>query len=373
MPAIPYFPEEFPPHTPSRFHAAGVEEFTWAHLVHAAITVGRASWADVFQHGNYSVLEILWRVAMLRANLRDDGNRLAASAAYAHLDRSEKGAVSFFLGLCAAKVFAARLLDVFWLLHLDVYRSILDPTFSTAERPDFVGMDATGHWIVVEAKGRTRRAPKKLLEKAKQQTDSLSTVAGQAPVLCIGMAAYFASGRLCACIRDPVKPVPLDKIDPESLAQAYYAQLFDFLRQMAPAETTTDALVRLASQGVALPGLDVSVRVSEPVARWYLLREGSWDTILARRRRLGASRLAQFAELMRLEEPGRRTLLAEQEEKAKELQRVGLDQQLPTATTKSDPEDTESRTFTGGDEVTVDLGQLWTKRVMQLDHKERLG
>src|SRR5438874_1140288 len=38
-------------------------------LVRAAITVGRPNWPAVVQHGSYSVMEILYRAFMIRANL----------------------------------------------------------------------------------------------------------------------------------------------------------------------------------------------------------------------------------------------------------------------------------------------------------------
>jgi len=41
----------------------------WDEIARAAVTVGRRNWPDVIQHGTYSILEMLWRVAMVRANL----------------------------------------------------------------------------------------------------------------------------------------------------------------------------------------------------------------------------------------------------------------------------------------------------------------
>ena len=91
---------------------------TWPEVVHAAITVGRANWRDVFRHGLYSKYEMLYRASMIYANLRAYRGRIAATSAFLALDPSEKSAVTYFLGLTFAKLIATRLLAIEWLLHL---------------------------------------------------------------------------------------------------------------------------------------------------------------------------------------------------------------------------------------------------------------
>ena len=93
-------------------------QFTWDELIRAAVTVGRRNWTDVLQHGTYSVLEMLWRVAIVRANLVEEPDgRLSQSTAFIGLDPSEKGAVTYFLGLVFTKLIADKLFGVPWLLH----------------------------------------------------------------------------------------------------------------------------------------------------------------------------------------------------------------------------------------------------------------
>jgi hypothetical protein len=48
--------------------------FSWDELCKSAVTVGRRNWEDVLKHGTYSGLELLWRLAMVRANLVEDPN-----------------------------------------------------------------------------------------------------------------------------------------------------------------------------------------------------------------------------------------------------------------------------------------------------------
>ena len=280
---IPCIFEHFPLCMGQQFQGNRIEKFSWAQIAHAAVTVGRQNWNDVLQHGNYSILELLWRVAMLHANLRQSKGRLTQSPAFKNLDRSEKGAVSFFLGLCMAKIFAERLLSVPWLLHLDVYRVKLKPTFVTTGRPDFIGMDANGHWVVIEAKGRTGYIKSELLNKAKNQTQALSTIDGQIPALRIVMATHFANDLLQIRIHNSLghadDAVPI--IDgPDSVARAYYSQIFDFIKLVAPEEKNSVALIDFCVNGVELEGLDVKLSLSEPLARWYLLKDCQWQSVI---------------------------------------------------------------------------------------------
>ena len=100
MPKLTYIPSKFKNYMGPNFTSPKDLTFSWAELCHAAITVGRKNWRDVIKHGTYSVLEILWRIAMVRANLVENSDgRLRKSTSYISLDPSEKGAVSFFFGM----------------------------------------------------------------------------------------------------------------------------------------------------------------------------------------------------------------------------------------------------------------------------------
>lgn len=72
----------------------------WPRLVWSAITVGRAHCRDVLRHGQYSLFEIIYRMAMVYANLKVTRRaRILKTRAYRGLDPSEKGAISFFVGM----------------------------------------------------------------------------------------------------------------------------------------------------------------------------------------------------------------------------------------------------------------------------------
>jgi hypothetical protein len=351
MPRIPYAPEAFPPQAGPLFSKGRTEDFSWAELVHAAITVGRRNWSDVLQHGSYSVLEILWRIAMLRANLRGapgPRRRLIASSAYRGLDQSEKGAVSFFIGLCMAKAFATRLLNVPWLLHLSTYRAFLNPLFVTTDRPDFVGFDGTGRTVVIEAKGRTGNAPNDLMAKAKQQTQAISTISGVAPTMRIAMASCFSTEGLRVRMADPTEPRPdaVEIAEPLSeLARAYYRPLIDVARTLTPAE------VARPQPNVVLPGMDVTFELSDEIVDWYVTGDVTWTAIMERR-------VAESLTLRRFEEA------------------VRVKEVTPEATKRGTfpkriSDDRRGDVYTGPDGVTVRLGPSWSEDFMAREPEER--
>lgn len=200
---IPYYSKRFPKRLHQTLHGHQTLQTTWAELAWAAMTVGRQSWADVLQHGEHSLYESMYRALLLYANLKDVGGRLMKTAAFNGLDPSEKGAVSYFLGLTAGKLFAARLLGVPYVMHLGIYQDRFQPVhFRSSERPDLFGFDQSNNLLVMEAKGRSHGLPKKLMEKAKRQTRSLRKMGGIAPAIRVASGAHFAAGQLRVSLED---------------------------------------------------------------------------------------------------------------------------------------------------------------------------
>ena len=182
---------------------------TWPELVHAAITVGRRGWRDVLKHGRHSFLEITYRATMLRANLQRSEAYIVKTDAYHSLDRSEKAAVSYFIGLTVAGLVARRLFDVCWPMHLDVYQQSLHPHLQRSGRPDLVGSDHLGRWCVIEAKGRSNGIDGGLVARAKDQTLKLRQVCGQEPRFRIASVAFFSrGGYLSLRLADPIAHHP---------------------------------------------------------------------------------------------------------------------------------------------------------------------
>jgi len=209
-------------------------ELSWPFLVWSAVSVGRAELFHIVRYGEFSLFEIAYRAAIVFANLRQtDAGRIERSEAYDGLDPSEKGAISYFLGMTMAKAFAERMLGVPWLLHLDVYRQELQPILGGRSRPDLVGQSVIGDWIAIESKGRTNGFDGQALNSAKGQAQMLASVAGQAPALLIGMVTHFGDGQLQFTASDPPRREHRDRVNlPFSrsrLIEAYYRPFRTFL------------------------------------------------------------------------------------------------------------------------------------------------
>src|SRR5580700_5513283 len=229
MPTVEYIAEDFAGAF-APVNGANNLDVSWPFLVWSAISVGRAGLLHLVQYGEYSLLEMVYRAAILFANLRDDGyGQIRRSEAYLGLDPSEKSAISYFLGLTMAKAFAETVLAVPWLIHLDVYRDELLAILEGQSHPDLVGQTAGGDWIVVEAKGRSNSFDQTALEGAKEQAQAVVTIGGTEPVLRIGMVTHFSgtdNGQLRFRASDPPpderrvhRDLPLSR---ERLIEGYY-------------------------------------------------------------------------------------------------------------------------------------------------------
>lgn len=235
---IRYTSQNFSPHLGNLFQGVNQLDFTVQELMWSAITVGRANFIDVLQHGVYSEYEILYRASILFANLALDGNNLIKSSAYDHLDPSEKSAVSYFLGLTFSKLLSNRLLNIPWLLHIDVYRDQFERNGqaygfgSSRVRPDLIGMDNRRRWVVMEAKGRTNRMENGVLTRAKNQTRNLRRIGIDYPNLRVALVSHFNNGRLVVDWADPEEynDVYFDlETDNEEFLMNYYKLIFNIL------------------------------------------------------------------------------------------------------------------------------------------------
>jgi hypothetical protein len=181
--------------------------FTTSELLWAAITVGRKGW-DFLQHGQYSIYEIIYRIGLVKANLILDDRVPKKSEAYKSLDPSEKSAISYFLGLTMCKLMASKCLETHSLLHVDVYKEKFEEqhipiSIIANRRPDLIGQNENGDWLVFEAKGRTNRYNQELLNSAKEQSRQITSVGDIPPIMAIASVAYFSGDYLRLIIVDP--------------------------------------------------------------------------------------------------------------------------------------------------------------------------
>lgn len=264
------------PYTSARFPSScgvgsGTLSFSWDELLWAAITIGRPNTAYVFQHGEASIHEALFRLSLVRMALEQVpfSNRLHRTDAFRALDPTEKGAVSYFLGMAVCKLFASRLLSTPWLLHLDVFRDQLNPaTLGGRSRPDLVGQDASGSWHAFETKGRSSMPSSEDKRKAKAQAQRLVSVDGSACALHIGSFAFFRGDELEFYWRDP-EPEEPEKLEPIEIRVADE----DWAYYYAPAlALTAEAESKLSS--TQAEEIDLKVKIHPKVRA--LLLEGQW-------------------------------------------------------------------------------------------------
>ncbi len=207
---VTYNSHSFPNGFGRKFQGSNDLNFSVEELMWAAITVGRANFIDVISNGIYSQYEILYRASILVANLTQHRGNLIKSSAYDHLDPSEKSAVSYFFGLTFSKLISEKLLNIPWLLHIDVYREQFlrgGQAFgfgSSKSRPDLIGLDIRRNWIVIESKGRTNVMPNHLLNSAKLQTQNLRSIGGVSPNLRVAIVSHFKKGILTIDWADPI-------------------------------------------------------------------------------------------------------------------------------------------------------------------------
>lgn len=283
MLSIEYDHDDFPPGTlPTYGHRLSV---TWDDLVWAAITVGRPDFYHVFQHGDSSVYEAVFRWSMLRMALEQhgpSGRRLYRTAAFKHMDPTEKGAVNYFLGLVVCKLFAAKLLDAPWTLHLDIWRDALNAVLlSGRSRPDMIAQSQqTSGWYAFECKGRASSPNETEQEKAKEQAQRIVSVNGAACALHIGSIMYYRGDTLQFYWRDP-EPSRREQIDvplSDDDWGEYYRFFMEAYRFYSSENGMSDGAVRIKE-------LDLALSIHPAIAQ--LLSSSNWREARLKARELG--------------------------------------------------------------------------------------
>jgi hypothetical protein len=251
---------------------------TWDDILWAAVTVGRPDIFHIFRYGQASIYEAIFRWSMVRMALQQRGPRgekIVRTDAFKQLDPTEKGAVNYFLGLLICKLFAAKLLDCPWTLHLDVFRAVLSPRLlSGRSRPDMVAQSASlREWHAFECKGRASVPGTTEKQKAKTQAQRLVKVKGTTCTLHVGAITFFRNDTLEFCWRDPDPEVrgPIEIPDPEPAWQTYYSPFVDTYRSFAARMVSAPD----AQDLVPIGEMDLSVGMHPTVAP--LLLHGDWQ------------------------------------------------------------------------------------------------
>ena len=193
---VPFEASDFPTGSPlNGWHALHLR---WDDLLWASITVGKAQ-PDLMRFGRYSFAEMLHRVACFHAYYDiDKSNRLTLSPAYKNLDSTEKGVVSYYTGMAMAKLYADKVLNIPWMMHISRYEVDWAVSYgANTNRPDLFGCNDLGEWAVAEAKGRSR-VTNRLVSKMQKQKSAVASIRGVTPSYRYGAATRFEGGRLCS-------------------------------------------------------------------------------------------------------------------------------------------------------------------------------
>ena len=267
---LPYTNEAFPPGV----LANGSSELTvtWDEILWAALTIGRPSVHHVFAHAAASFHEAMFRLSLVRMALEQYGpnaTRLRRTTAYKSLDPTEKGAISYFLGMTFCKVFSSRLLSTPWLLHLDIFKSIIPTSVLGRSRPDLFGQQiGSGDWLSFETKGRASNPSAADRSKAKTQAARLVSVNGSPCTLHVGSFAFFANDALHFHWIDP----PSDMRRPIKVPEIGDAWRFYY----GPSKALWEAFGReagvLDQAGLQfeLPTLDLTIKIHPVLAPFFV-------------------------------------------------------------------------------------------------------
>ncbi|ACG77395.1 conserved hypothetical protein [Phenylobacterium zucineum HLK1] len=273
---VPYEAADFP--SGSVRNTKSHLDVSWDEILWAALTVGRPNIHAVFDYGAASLHEALFRISAVRLAVEQRVHwdpRLRRTDAFRRLDPTEKGAVSYFLGMTFCKVFASRMLNTPWLLHLDVFKDQVGAMLHERSRPDLIGQNAsTGDWYSFESKGRSSPPTTGDKDNAKGQASRIASVDGQAPALHIASFTFLRSEELEFYWRDP-EPLgePIVISDTEGAWRWHYEPVTMLWRAAASdAADAPDAEARVKS----LEDVDLGVAIHPKIAR--ALENDDWST-----------------------------------------------------------------------------------------------
>jgi len=276
-------------------------DVTLEELSRCAAHMGDGSMLPITGSSARSLVELLWRIGMVRSAVQLSDGHWKQTAEYQRLDGSEKSAVSYFLGMVQATIVAQELLGTPYLVHVDAaLKAIHKP--SHRKRPDLVGYClrpttqalATQGRLLVEAKGRSGAYDPKAVGSARKQlgkttpstpsNPAMALLGSPANRLLVASEAYFdvsgkskraiGQGFWCSYLEDPPSP----ETGNQDLSDDDFCSLIDFVhylpvisavRQLK--ELRLDVTEHNGWVRAALPGAGVVVDISSNL--WDVFEE----------------------------------------------------------------------------------------------------
>jgi hypothetical protein len=238
-------------------------------LLTCAATVGMSTlaWHPATSR---SLLEMLWRIGMVAANVRPtaSGGRWTRSSSYDRLDPSEKSAVSYFLGMTQAAFMSRYVLGYPHLVHVDLLLKQQGSSLS-GNRPDFVAVNPTTHpttaySAVLEAKGRTNGFSQPALDGAKKQALKTPGVRGLVVGERVASESFFAeNGSWSSVLEDPDGTGNELEFGLETYLLVYYRNIIEAGRQSDTWEQTGD------HYQFSVPELHIVLSLPSPLVEAY--------------------------------------------------------------------------------------------------------
>lgn len=224
--------------------------------LHAAVTIGLQQFHAAAPASAHAVALALYKALAMKCAVDFTQANLMRPSEYEAMDPSEKGNISFWVGMTFSGIIASDILQVSRLLHAAAfYRAGLVRVNPGSRRlADFVGQDANDDWHVIESKARQQNPSARLRDNWKEQATTISFVDGCSPVT----HSYVLAKIDQTYTAEIVDPEPDDetqhtKIEFEegAVLQVYYGSLLSWLKEQGkPVEWGQQKLI------LALAGYD---------------------------------------------------------------------------------------------------------------------
>ncbi len=231
--------------------------FSQAELCWAALTVGRPNKLVVKRFDGWEH-EIRFRWNLVQMALRKTARgELEFSDLFNALDPTEKGAITYFLGMVFMKLCADKLLDIPWLVHygwLKQKNSVAK--LQGQSTPDMLGFsDQNSRWSVFEAKGTNSGFSAQKLREAKEQADHVISVNNNLCDLHIGGLLHRQGSALPICYTwedpDDGKEEPVKLISTAETWRQYYSLAWALFKRQQESELSA-LKVRGFDQGIVV-------------------------------------------------------------------------------------------------------------------------